>query len=302
MNRLNQSVFHNIGEAIERYREDCREALQQYRNSTVSAELLKDPKPVLEAAKASCRVRYESANRRLNDAVKEEAARLETELKHNLTVRPDPALVEALRLYADFSLPLSRPEVEAMLTINAGNLLGLRAINSALEKTNSPLRVDVPDAAAFDADLTALRGFAEDRHIAVPLELRSAAVEVFGGTAREVKRADGTWYSSGETWDGLRLSLADEALKTQAARFEDMAEHWQTVAPSIRQLSEYKPAKVDEAQSIKDSFINDSIDAIERQLSSLVPTNSAEEYALRSEAERAEANRAAAEAISHYTA
>lgn len=120
---------------------------------------------------------------------------------------PVPTATEKLlTMYSQYNLPLSRSEVENLLTVNGGHVLGLRFIKAMLKDTHSEYTVDFVPLKKYEEDIRDLAQFAlmAEYEPAFPVEYLPEAVLIYGGqkeTVIEKKQANsskGDYSSAGD--------------------------------------------------------------------------------------------------------
>lgn len=249
MNKYISSTFDDLKRAETDYRDAVRSALWDYRRTMEKAKsdagAYKDEAAFLDGKKAAARREAQTAIQLAENAftvaVNVAVKSLRDDLHQHLTTRPSAAFIDALRLYYDFNITPSHAEIEALMTLNGGNSLGYRAINRTLEKTGAEWRIDAPDSAAYEADLSALEKLAHGNIRFVPDGYIHEMGEVYGGEKRLFMRDDGTTYDMGYRWDTTSLLMASAGYKEGAGAIEAMSDRWSsTVLPSLKHITAYE--------------------------------------------------------------
>ena len=296
MNRKNKNSFERIQGAVSSYQSSVKEALFRFRQADTQAK--EDSKQYVDAEGRyqaqrtelvnTARQSIESAKELFNKTVKTEIGELSRELGSHTMNRPSPALLDNLRTFRDFNLQPSKSDISALLEMAGGNTLGLRAINSVLKATKSPLRVDFPDTETFAKDLEALEKLTDESAVWTPIDFHHEACAVYGGQPRP--------NYPGSTWGNTSLTIARAAYESQLKGLSDMSGRWvNDIIPSIAQVKElYKDSEDAAEQYLADRQATGA--------SATVEPNKAEaiEHAETMARQRAEADNRAREVIGHY--
>ena len=296
MNRKNKNSFERIQGAVSSYQSSVKEALFRFRQADTQAK--EDSKQYVDAEGRyqaqrtelvnTARQSIESAKELFNKTVKTEIGELSRELGSHTMNRPSPALLDNLRTFRDFNLQPSKSDISALLEMAGGNTLGLRAINSVLKATKSPLRVVFPDTETFEKDLEALEKLTDESAVWTPIDFHHEGCAIYGGQPRP--------NYPGSTWGNTSLTIARAAYESQLKGLSDMSGRWvNDIIPSIAQVKElYKDSEDAAEQYIADRQATGA--------SATVEPNKAEaiEHAETMARQRAEADNRAREVIGHY--
>lgn len=297
MNRKNKSSFDRIQGAVSSYQGSVKEALFRFRQADAQAK--EDSKQYVDAEGRyqaqrdelvkTARNNIESAKELFSKTVKTEIGELRKELGGHTMNRPSPALLDNLRTFKDFNMQPTQTDIAALLEMAAGNTLGIRAINSVLEATKSPLRIDFPTVADFEKDLTALEKLTDENTIWTPISFHHEACTIFGSQPRP--------NYPGYTWDNISLTIARATYESQLKGLSDMSKRWtDDVIPSIAQAKDY--------QDSEDGSAGEQYQADRRSTgaSAKIEPNKAAavEHAETLARQRAEADNRAREVLSHY--
>ena len=296
MNRKNKNSFERIQGAVSSYQSSVKEALFRFRQADTQAK--EDSKQYVDAEGRyqaqrtelvnTARQSIESAKELFNKTVKTEIGELSRELGSHTMNRPSPALLDNLRTFRDFNLQPSKSDISALLEMAGGNTLGLRAINSVLKATKSPLRVDFPDTETFEKDLEALEKLTDESAVWTPIDFHHEGCAIYGGQPRP--------NYPGSTWGNTSLTIARAAYESQLKGLSEMSGRWvNDVIPSIAQAKElYKDSEDAAEQYLADRQATGA--------SATVEPNKAEaiEHAETMARQRAEADNRAREVIGHY--
>ena len=296
MNRKNKISFERIQGAVSSYQSSVTEALLHFRQADAQAK--EDSKQYVDAEGRyqaqrtelvnTARQSIESAKELFNKTVKTEIGELSKELGSHTMNRPSPALLDNLRTFRDFNLQPSKSDISAMLEMAGGNTLGLRAINSVLKATKSPLRVDFPDTETFEKDLEALEKLTDESAVWTPIDFHHEGCAIYGGQPRP--------NYPGSTWGNTSLTIARAAYESQLKGLSDMSGRWvNDIIPSIAQVKElYKDSEDAAEQYLADRQATGA--------SATVEPNKAEaiEHAETMARQRTEADNRAREVLSNY--
>ena len=296
MNRKNKISFERIQGAVSSYQSSVTEALLHFRQADAQAK--EDSKQYVDAEGRyqaqrtelvnTARQSIESAKELFNKTVKTEIGELSRELGSHTMNRPSPALLDNLRTFRDFNLQPSKSDISAMLEMAGGNTLGLRAINSVLKATKSPLRVVFPDTETFEKDLEALEKLTDESAVWTPIDFHHEGCAIYGGQPRP--------NYPGSTWGNTSLTIARAAYESQLKGLSDMSGRWvNDIIPSIAQVKElYKDSEDAAEQYIADRQATGA--------SATVEPNKAEaiEHAETMARQRTEADNRAREVLSNY--
>ena len=249
MNRLTQNVFGRIVTAMTDYQQATRKALEEYRiadrEAKQESQQYKDENGVYSARHAvnctNARNRIKQAKTIMTSVIQAEVKELKKELADSLTTRPSPAFLDALRVYSDFQIAPTKTEVEALLTLNGGCPLGLRAMSAVMEKTKCNYRLDYTGTADFEKDLASLERFSQSSFVYSPDGFHGEVTEIFRNQPRLLLADDGTLYDAGYRWDSTSILTSTAVINSTGESVNAMSERWsKTILPSIRALAEYE--------------------------------------------------------------
>ena len=217
-------IFKRLLQAMETYAEGitatAKKFKEDYEAAAKYASAYKDEKRILadKRTKLASKAR-EDINRygaELGEAVGKCAQEL-NDCVHDHLIHPVPAGTEKLlNLYGRYNLPLSRSEVENLLTVNGGHVLGLRFINAMLKETHSKYKVDFVPLEKYEQDISDLAQFAmlAEYEPAFPVDYLHEATLIYGGNKEiEVvqKQANPGRGDYSSTGDVLRTNELNKA-------------------------------------------------------------------------------------------
>lgn len=240
MNRKTKNSFDRIQGAVSSYQTSVQEALFRFRQADAMAK--EDSKQYVDAEGryqarrdelvSAARQNIESAKELFSKTVRAEIGELRTELSSHTMNRPSPALLDNLRTFRDFNLQPTRTDISALLEMAQGNTLGIRAINSVLEATKSPLRINAPTIEDFERDLSALEKMASG-NAWTPIDYHTTACAIY----RDQPRPN----TPGYTWDNLSLLIARADFESNVKSLDNMSTRWvDDITPSIEQVKNYE--------------------------------------------------------------
>lgn len=249
MNKYISSTFDDLKREDENFRDAVKSALTDYRQTmsraTAESKQYKDEIAYINGKKAAAAqnalAAIQMATNAFSVALNTARKSLQDDLDQHLTTRPSAAFLDALRIYHDFNITPSHAEIKALMALNGGCTLGYKAINRMLEKTGAEWRVDAPDSAAYEADLTVLEKLSYGNFKFTPDGFLHEMTEVYEGTPNLRFRDDGTSYDAGYKWNSTSLMLSSAAYKQDVSSFDAMADRWSsTVLPSLKHLEAYQ--------------------------------------------------------------
>lgn len=239
MNKYNKSVFDRLHKAGENYKKQVADALAAYRAEATAAAQFKDEVGHLETAKNKAKTAITNAENGFTSSVAAELDGLRDELFNHLTAKPSQAFIDALTLYNTFDITPGETELRALLKSNAGNSLGIRAVNRLLEKQKSNLRVDVPDASVFEGDIRLLERMSKGGLMYSPIDSHAEMCAIYKGEKRPLVREDGSRYDGGYVWDSVSLIGARIDFERHLTSMTAMADRWSSdILPDIRKIEE----------------------------------------------------------------
>lgn len=210
-------------------------------------------KTALESLTAEARAQLDRKREEFTDAVANETEKLKKELHSLALERPNPIYADMLRNYGDFGVAPTRTELQALLEVNSGCLVGFSMLNSVLARVGSDFHIDGCDIATLEKDAKDLYGLSELAAHYAPNEQHHALCQVYAGTPRLNGGRD-----TGDTWSSVSLITQRAMFESAVKSVDAMRERWSNLAPSITQLKDYKDA---EDASAADLFLSDRKDA-----------------------------------------
>ena len=207
-------------------------------------------KTALESLTAEARAQLDKKRAEFADAVANEVETLHKEVLSLAAERTNPAYYDLLRCFADFNIQPTKTQIESLLQMNSGNILGLDMLNNALKKAGSSFRIENTGFAELEKDLENLSRLSELAKHYAPVENHSQLCKMYVGTPR--LGANGA--STGAVWDSVSLLTRRAAFESAVKSLNEMSERWNNTAPSISQLKSYEDS---ENATAAEQFISD---------------------------------------------
>ena len=240
MNLSTNKSFRAVQGAVSAYQTSITNALNKYKvgvdRATTESKQYKSENEYLMEKKTACaetaRAEIGSARETLKSTVQGEIDNLKSELADHLAMRPNNAFLDTLRVYKDYGLEPSRMEIEGLVKLNGGAMLGYRALNKTLDDAHSRYRVDIPTVDDYEGDIDLLESISS-----APLWCDTdhfhELVDLFDGAQREGE-------IHGITWDRTGLLLSRGDFDSKVKSLPDMEVRWNTtVTPSLRTVELY---------------------------------------------------------------
>ena len=234
MNKLNETTLKHIVTRAKQYQGKVSEILDGYTSmmekTKHEAAIRKDEAEYISANQK----KHSEAARRLlqkeQEAFASEVRNASKELKGQLIdALSQPvhvAVNQQLTLMHTFGIAPSRTQLENLIDLNGGNLLGLQAINALLTETKAPYTVKCFDVGDYERDLATLEHLAEHSDHYIPADHHSAGCDVFRGTNQTIKRYDGMEVSTGFEWDSVSLLMRSTDVSNDVKKIGDMTQRW----------------------------------------------------------------------------
>ena len=297
MNRNCKSSFDTIIGSATAYRSAVAAVLDSFSKKEQQARQdsaqYKDEntryKTALESLTAEARAQLDKKRAEFTDAISNETEKLKKELHSLVLERPSVIYADMLRNYGDFGLKPTRTEIEALLEVNSGCLVGFSMLNSTLARVGSDFHIDGCDIATLEKDAKDLYGLSELAAHYASNEQHHALCQVYAGTPRLNGGRD-----TGDTWSSVSLITQRAMFESAVKSVDAMRERWSNLAPSITQLKDYKGA---EDASAADLFLSDRKDASAH----IEKNSSGVEQARNIGKTKAEANAKTAEVLNIYS-
>lgn len=257
MNRNCKNSFDTIIGSATAYRSAVAAVLDSFSKKEQQAredsKMFKDEstryKTALESLTAEARAQLDKKRAEFADAVANETEKLKKELHSLVLERPSVIYADMLRNYGDFGLKPTRAEIEALLEVNSGCLVGFSMLNSVLARVGSDFHIDGCDIATLEKDIQNLSRLGELAENYSPIESHSQLCKLYVGTPRLNGRRD-----TGDTWSSVSLITQRAMFESAVKSVDAMRERWSNLAPSISQLKSYEDS---ENATAAEQFISD---------------------------------------------
>lgn len=233
MNRQCKHIFDGLRDADERYISATTTILDAFtgkvKRISDEAKAYKDEKQYVamhsEIARRDAQDALNAEESRFRSAVRDARASLESELDKAISAPVPSAFTERLAFYRTAQITPGRTEAAAMLKLAGKSLLAVNALGKLLDDTSSPVRVDAPSVADFEADVETLRQMEEAPLHHAALDHHADMSEVLKGSPMPTRTADG-WQNIGEMWDGLPLLMLAQGVRGKLDRLQERADVW----------------------------------------------------------------------------
>lgn len=236
MNKLNETTLKHIVTRAKQYQGKVSEILDGYTSmmekTKHEAAIRKDEAEYISANQE----KHSEATRHLlqkeQEAFASEVRNASKELKGQLIdALSQPvhvAVNQQLTLMHTFGIAPSRTQIENLVDLNGGNLLGLQAINALLTETKAPYTVKCFDVGDYERDLATLEHLAENSDHYIPTDHHAVGCDLYRGTDKVIKRYDGQEVHTGFEWDSVALLLRNTSVDNDVKRIEEMKQRWAT--------------------------------------------------------------------------
>lgn len=263
MNLINRSIFKSMRDAITSHMEAVKVIIDEYVQETdkerAIAKKFKDEDQYFQEKQQIAIEKARSALNRefmsLRASLKIDASNMRKSLQAYLAEPLQENFVQKLTVYSTFCIPMTRTEIDSLLTLNQGNPTGLRALKHVMESTNTPWKLNFHDIGSLEDDVYNVERIAAHATY-TPLEMSIPALEILKGTNIIDVRDDNTPYESGRTHDNITLMIERQIVSGFLESLEEMEKAWiaDVSTPSISRAS------MEEAK-----YLNDVDDELRKQ-------------------------------------
>lgn len=184
-------IFKKVMIGMESYALKVTDIAQKFREDMAAAAkhaaVYKDEKKILANRRKELATKARAEINQQGKELKEVLTGCVSDLRECVQdhlMHPVPAATEKLlNLYSRHSLQLSKSEVEALLTVNGGHVVGLRLIAALLRETKSPFALEYVPLETYEDDIAALEQFASmiEYEPALPLDYIHEAAQIYCG-------------------------------------------------------------------------------------------------------------------------
>ena len=230
----NEMILKRIFERTRRYSEKVGDILSEYETlaSKIKTEgaMRKDEETFVEenTAKHTKETRGLLAKEAALFAqdIRNDAQKLRDQLSETLFRPLNTALVAQLDTVQKFKVKPTKLQIETMIQMNGGNLLGLQAIEAVLTETKADYSLKYHGVRDYEADLAAIEHLAASADHFVPMEHHQSGCEVYRGQNQVITRQDGTEYQTGFTWNGVGLLQRNANVRADVEKIDSMVQRW----------------------------------------------------------------------------
>ena len=259
MNKKNEYLLQGIKSKAELYTKKVSDTLEGFNammeRTKNEGAIRKDEKEYIRenSAKhtAATRAILEKAASAFASEVRDAAQELRNQLLDSLSHPVPAAVIQQLDAMTKFHIKPSKTQVENLIDLNSGNLLGLECIASVLTANGSDYKVIFHDVSDYEADLQTLERVAQTAYGYVPLDHHHAGCMLYDGQQREMTRPDGTRYASGYTWDSVSIIGNKTAFESYLSEIDEMTTRWVADVSSVEMNEVSAKIKEEEAEAAR---------------------------------------------------
>jgi len=234
MNKQNELTLKHITNRARQYANKISEILDGYNvqmeKTKNEAKIRKDESEFI----ATNQKKHSEATRRLlqkeqeafASEVRHDAETLKDQLEQTLFRPLSAAFIQQITTMRTFGIAPSKMQLEILLSMNAGNLLGLKVLNALLKETNSKFTVQFYDVTDYESDLATIEHLAENSDHYIPTDHHAVGCDLYRGTDKVIKRPDGQEVHTGFEWDSVALLLRNSAVDGDVKAIESMVQRW----------------------------------------------------------------------------
>lgn len=303
MNKDVRRIFSEAHTAMAKYDASIRSAFSSYKTGKERAQQesarYKDENQEFEnrrkalADTAAAAIR--AADQEFSDTINERIVpRLREAISEHISQRPNSSFMDALRIYNDYNIRMTKTELQGLMTACGGCYLGLRALSSVAER--SGFRLNFDDVNTYERDIVRLEKMARTPVCYAPMDFISEGMEVM--PKAPVFRADNSvaYYTDAGT---VGMIIQAQSLSSLWHDLESMGSRWASnLVPSVESL---EPVK-DETTGAEISPEQQNAANVEEANARIgINTDDAEKVAAALGAAQATAARESQNIISHYT-
>lgn len=259
MNKKNELLLQGIKSKAELYTKKVSDTLEGFNammeRTKNEGAIRKDEKEYIRenTAKhtAATRAVLEKAASTFTSEVRDAAEELRNQLLDSLSHPVPAAVIQQLDILSKFHIKPTKTQIENLIDLNGGNILGLEAISSVLTASGSEYKVNFYDVADYEADLQTMERVAQTADHYVPLPCHHAGCMVYDGQRREMTRPDGTRYASGYTWDSVSLIGNQTAFDSHLSKIDEMTTRWVADVTTVEMNEVSAKIKEEEAEAAR---------------------------------------------------
>ena len=303
MDRNVKKIFSSAHSALARFDASVTAACSTYRaakeRAKAEAARFKDESGEYEARRKALADTAADAIRAADKALCDELnldiiPKLKQAMSDHITAKPSSAFLDTLRVYRDFDIPLSRAELNGLLTAADGNFTGIRALASVAAK--SGYKLTFPGVDSYEADIARLERLACFPVAYVPMDYITEGREII--PQRPVHRNDGSVAYSYDTDAVYFITRAGE-FRGGWSGLENTGNRWSAaIIPEVGSLEPIRDETTGETISPEQQHataVKASVDQV------VVDNTTAEEMAAALGAAQDEAAKESQRILSQYT-
>lgn len=268
-------LFKNLQAELKSYQSTVSSVLTDFakerENARQYASKFKDEDAIFADKMRECipnvRNRLSSVNADFAGKIRVLHTEMENSLLDALCKPQGQAFLRLLDVYEQHGLLPSKTELNALVTLNEGNLVGFRLINNLLKLVESKYRIQCPEVETLEKTLEDLQHLAEELELMPTFSLARLREgrEVFGrfGVKTTVadahisstcisepapvlrKDADGNIKTTGQKWDDIGLAI-------NASIFDGLPDRINNIASPWTSLETYPKITVDASDQAKE--------------------------------------------------
>lgn len=283
-----QKETESAYEAFSQERERAKREAAAYKDEDARfASLIADAK---KTASAACT----AADKRLADKVNGVyAPMLKDALTYYITASPDPAFIQAVKLYQEFDLDLKPDELDGLIEASQGNYMALKVLAAVAEKKGYTL--NTPSADTFEQNITRLQRYADGHTMLIPLKYSDCARDIFD--TRPYRNREGRVIGT-QPLDSLYVATSEVSFNSTLNGAKEFADAWRSaIVPPLSSFKKRYDADYNEvtpeqqrAEAMKAATKRVTYDRQDQSV----------ELAHQIGQQRAEANEEAARVMEHY--
>ena len=225
-------IFDAIEQSLTDYRAEVKSVYdsfsQERDRAKRDAEQFKDEKTRYDAmiatAKKTASAACTAADKRLADKVNGVyAPMLKDALTYYITANPDPAFIQAVKLYQEFDLDLKPDELDGLIEASQGNYMALKVLAAVAEKKGYTM--SVPSVDEFEKKVESLQRYANGYTMFIPQNCGALAREIFDSMRPLINR-DGHTYMGTQPLDSLYIATSEASFNSTLNGAKEFADAW----------------------------------------------------------------------------
>jgi len=233
MNIINGTLIDLLLSAAETlHAETCR-ILQSYRTKRdyerEISKRYKDEEGFFrqEQSKLAAIAREEiaKAEQAFSAKVTDYAKQMEGQLKKHLSMPVNSQFREKLSMLSDFGIQPEKIEIDDLLTLNAGNQIGLTALAKTLKKVDSPYVLKYHSTKDFEEDIAEIKDILRNLKY-IPADYHSEGCEIYKGITADFVYPNGAKLGSGISYDSVWLIQSNVAFESALEKIKGMKDIW----------------------------------------------------------------------------